>query len=373
MKRIVLVGGGTGGHFYPLVAVAQHIRAHTEVSGAIELFYAGPEPYDAEILKQHAIRYMRVPAGKRRRYFSWQNFTDPFVTLYGVFVAIGKLYAVYPDVVLSKGGFTSVPVVLAAWLLRIPIVVHESDSKAGSANKLGARFARYIAISFDEVADAFPHKKLALTGIPLRIEFLNEFDRPAERLGVPSDKPIIFVTGGSQGAERLNTLILQSLSSLLTHYTIVHQTGSRQVELVRQTAISLGIEESLLSRYFVMGSLSAHEMNLAMSAAALIISRAGAGSIFEIAHKRKPSILIPIPEDVSHDQRTNAYAFARAGAAQVLEEGNLTEGLLTTEISNILNNNQRYTQMSNAAGDFMKGDAAEKLVAILVEIANEHA
>ncbi len=373
MKRILLVGGGTGGHFYPLVAVAQHIRAHSEISNAVELYYAGPDQYDAEILKQYKIKFVRVPAGKRRRYFSLKNFTDPFLTLYGVFVAIGKLYGIYPDVVLSKGGFTSVPIVLAAWFLRIPIVVHESDSKAGRANKLGGEFARYVAISFDEAVDAFPRKKTALTGIPLRLEFLNEFDRPAERLGIAADKPIIFVTGGSQGAERINTLVLQSLSALLTRYTIVHQTGAAAAEQVKQTAISLGIEESLLSRYYVMGSLSAHEMNLAMSAAALVISRAGAGSIFEIAHKRKPSILIPIPEEISHDQRTNAYSYARAGAAQVLEEGNLTEGLLTTEISNILNNHDRYTEMANAAAAFIKGDAAEKVVAILIEIANEHA
>ena len=373
MKRIVLVGGGTGGHFYPLIAVAQHIRAHTEISNAIELFYAGPDPYDKELLSQYKIRYIRIPAGKRRRYFSLLNYLDIFKNIYGIFVAIGKLYAVYPDVVFSKGGFTSVPVTLAAWFLRIPVVVHESDSKAGAANKLAASFARYIAISFDEVADAYPAGKTALTGIPLRVEFLNEFDRPAERLGIPADRPIIFVTGGSQGAERINTLILQSLDELLPFYTIVHQTGTEAAEQIKVTAISLIKDETLLSRYFVMGSLNAHEMNLAESAASLIISRSGAGSIFEIAHKRKPSILIPIPEKISHDQRTNAYAYARTGAAEVLEEGNMTDGLLTTAISNILNNHVRYTEMSTAAGAFIRGDAAEKVVAILIEIANEHA
>lgn len=372
MKRFVLVGGGTGGHFYPLIAVAQHIRAHAEVSNSIELFYMGPDPYDAELLKQYRIGFIRIPAGKRRRYFSIQNYLDIFKNIYGIFVAIGKLYAVYPDVVFSKGGFTSVPVTLAAWFLRIPVVVHESDSKAGAANKLAGKFARYVAISFDEAAQFFPPGKTALTGIPLRTEFLLNFDKPAERLGVPSDRPIIFVTGGSQGAERVNTLILQSLDELLPRYTIIHQAGSDAADQVKETAISLGIDETLLSRYFVMGSLNAHEMNLAQTAASLIISRAGSGTIFEIAHKRKPAILIPIPEEISHDQRTNAYAYSRAGAAQVLEEGNMTDGLLTTEVSNILNNNERYAQMSNAAAAFVKGDAAEKVVAILVEIANEH-
>ncbi len=372
MKRIVLVGGGTGGHFYPLIAVAQHIRAHTEITGAVDLYYMGPDPYNAEVLNQHNIRYVRCPAGKRRRYFSLQNYLDIFKNVFGVFVALGKLYAIYPDVVFSKGGFTSVPVVLAAWILRIPVVVHESDTRAGTANKLAGKFARYVAISFDEAVEFFDKDKTALTGIPLRIEFLNVFDRPAERLGLPSDRPIIFVTGGSLGAERLNTLILSSLDELLPHYTILHQTGAGVAEQVKETAISLGLDESLLARYFVLGNLDAHEMNLAQTAASLIISRAGSGTIFEIAQKGKPSILVPIPESISHDQRSNAYAYARSGAAHVLEEGNLTDGLLTTEIFNILNNRELYASMSVAASSFVKGDAAEKVVAILVEIANEH-
>jgi UDP-N-acetylglucosamine--N-acetylmuramyl-(pentapeptide) pyrophosphoryl-undecaprenol N-acetylglucosamine transferase len=373
MKRILLVGGGTGGHFHPLIAVAQHIRLHTEISNEIELYYIGPEPYNQATLTELGITYIYCPAGKKRRYFSLKNYLDYFTTLYSIFVAIGKLYALYPDVVFSKGGYTSVPVTLAAWFLRIPVVVHESDSRPGLANKLAGRFARYIAISFPEVAEYFPANKTALTGVPLRTEFLVSVQNPAEQLGLPTDKPILFVTGGSLGAERLNLLILQSLDELLPHFTILHQTGVTAEADVRATAIPLIKDSSLLSRYYVKGSLTSSEMNLAQTAATLIISRAGAGSIFEIAHKQRPSILIPIPESISHDQRTNAYSYARTGAAHVLEEGNLTDGLLSTEILNILNNRDQYSRMASAAGSFITGDAAEKIVAILVEIANEHA
>ncbi len=373
MKRILLVGGGTGGHFHPLIAVAQHIRLHSEISNEIELYYMGPDPYKQADLDAYQITYIYCPAGKKRRYFSLQNYLDYFTTFYGIFVAIGKLYSLYPDVIFSKGGYTSVPVTLAAWFLRIPVVVHESDSRPGIANKIAGRFARYIAISFPEVAEFFPPEKTALTGVPLRTEITMAVDRPAEQLGLPTDKPLLFVTGGSLGAERLNMLILQSLDELLPHFTILHQTGSDAEERVRATAIPLIKDETLLGRYFVKGSLTNTEMNLAQSAATLVISRAGAGSIFEIAYKQRPSILIPIPESVSHDQRTNAYSYARTGAAHVLEEGNLTDGLLTTEILNILNNREHYASMATAAGAFIKGDAAEKIVAIIVEIANEHA
>ncbi|MCA9361094.1 UDP-N-acetylglucosamine--N-acetylmuramyl-(pentapeptide) pyrophosphoryl-undecaprenol N-acetylglucosamine transferase [Candidatus Kaiserbacteria bacterium] len=372
MKRIVLVGGGTGGHFYPLIAVAEHLRAHTEISSQMDLYYLGPNPYNKTDLDTHGIKYVWCPAGKRRKYFSPLNVIDFFKNIIGIFVAVWKLYVIYPDLVFSKGGYTSVPVVLAAWFLRIPIVIHESDSRPGSANKLAAKFARYIAISFDEVAEFFPAPKTALTGIPIRTELTVPVTNPAETLGLPTDKPIIFVTGGSLGAERINFLILQTLDELLPHFTIIHQTGPAEQEKVKTMAVSLIKDEALLANYFIKGSLTAAEMNCAQLAAELIISRAGAGSIFEIAYKKKPSLLIPIPEDISHDQRSNAYAYARTGAAVVLEEGNLTDGLLTTEILNILNNREKYETMSRAATEFTTGDAAEKILALMVEIADEH-
>ncbi len=371
MKRIALVGGGTGGHFYPLMSVAEHIRGQYDIS-EVEIVYLGPEPYDQSELDRNFIQFVKCPAGKQRRYFSLLNFTDMFKTLWGIFVAIWKLYVLYPDVVFSKGGYTSVPVVLAAFFLRIPIVIHESDSVPGRANKLAAPLARYIAISFKETIDFFPAKKTALIGVPIRLDILNEYENPMEKLGLPEDKPVIFVTGGSSGADRLNTLILQSLDELLPEYTILHQTGTKSELEVRQTASLLIKDDSLLKYYFVKGNLSSKEMSLALSSASLVVSRAGSGTIYEIASKRKPSILIPIPEEISHDQRSNAYAYARNGAAEVLEEGNIADGLLYSRINKIMNEPNRYEKMKQSTKEFLHTDPGSQIAKVLLGIAKEH-
>ncbi|HEY0964752.1 MAG TPA: glycosyltransferase, partial [Candidatus Paceibacterota bacterium] len=145
--RIGFVGGGTGGHFYPLIAVAEELQARTPTP---ELYYFGPSPYNKDLLTQMNITYIACPAGKLRRYFSVQNFIDVFKSFFGIFIAIWKLYVIYPDVIFSKGGFTSVPILLAARFLRIPVVIHESDAVPGRANNLAKKFARYIGIAYDD-------------------------------------------------------------------------------------------------------------------------------------------------------------------------------------------------------------------------------
>lgn len=372
MKRILLVGGGSGGHFYPLIATAERLNAYKEQGTPLELYYMGPEPYNAEALRENNIRFVQCPSGKQRKYFSLLNFLDIFKLVYGFFVAIFKLYMIYPDVIFSKGSYTSVPVTLAGFLLRIPIVIHESDTKPGSANKLASSFARYIAISFDEAAQYFPADKIALTGIPLRSHFFIQTSNPLAELGLPADKPLIFVTGGSLGAERLNNLVLESLDELLPDYTILHQVGPSHEDAMQKTAASLITSIDLLERYFVQGTLSGQEMNLALSGAALVISRAGTGTIYEIAHKGKPAIIIPIPESISHDQKTNAYAYARSGAASVIEEKNFTDGLLASEITRIMGDRAAYESMGRAAATFGQKDAAAQLAQALLGIAQEH-
>ena len=371
-KRIVLVGGGTGGHFHPLIATAERLREQAASDTDLQLYYAGPEPYDAPVLAENNIRYIYVPAGKRRKYFSLLNLFTPFLVWFGIIVAFWKLLIIYPDVIFSKGGYTSVPVVIAAWLLRIPIMIHESDTRPGSANRMAGKLARYVAVAFDDVAKFFPAEKVALTGIPLRKVMQDMATDPFSALGLPNDRPLIFVTGGSQGALRLNNLILESLDELLPIYTILHQTGATHEETVKLTAAKLIPDPTLLSHYFVKGSLTATEMHLAESAATLIISRAGTGTIFEIAAKGKPSILIPIPEEISHDQRHNAYAYARTGAATVIEEANLTDGLLTAEINRIMGDTSVYETMQRAALQFHIPNAAETLATTLLGIADEH-
>jgi UDP-N-acetylglucosamine--N-acetylmuramyl-(pentapeptide) pyrophosphoryl-undecaprenol N-acetylglucosamine transferase len=368
MKRIVLVGGGSGGHFYPLIAVAEALGRASDA----ELFYMGPDEYDREALSKNRITFIYCPAGKQRKYRSIKNFFDGFKILYGFFVAVYKLYVLYPDVVFSKGGYTSVPVTLASFILRIPVVIHESDTKPGSANKLAAKFARYIAISFDETTSFFTGKNVALTGIPLREEFTQSIGDPYAVLGIPITKPLLFITGGSQGAQRLNDLALESLDELLPAFTVLHQAGDLNAKNVEASAATLITDSSLLESYFVKGSLTGTEMNAAMSASALIISRAGTGTIFEIAYKGKPSIVVPIPEAISHDQRTNAYSYARSGACSVLEEHNFTDGLLASEITRIIGDQTLYESMQTAALGFRREDAGKVIATTLIGISQEH-
>lgn len=367
--KIGFVGGGTGGHFYPLIAVAEVLNATPEKP---DLYYFGPEPYDATLLSEQGIRFISCPAGKLRLYFSIQNFVDIFRNFFGIFVAIFKLYLIYPDVIFSKGGYTSVPILIAARLLRIPVVIHESDAVPGRANKLAKKFARYVAISYPEAAQHFPQDKVALTGIPIRKELKLRDPEPFTTLGIPNDLPLIYVTGGSSGAERLNNIILRCLDELLPQCRIYHQTGSAHKDSLMLSAKSLISDESLQSRYHIEGIIDAKRVNALLSAASVVITRAGSTTLFEIGIHGTPSIVIPIPEDISRDQRSNAYAFARSGGATVIEEQNLSEALLVAEIRSIIGNPEHWRAMSAAATKFVPLDAAEKIAASLTSIGHEH-
>lgn len=368
--KIGFVGGGTGGHFYPLMAVANEL---TLDDNQPQLYYFGPAPYDEAALSQYDIKYIYCPAGKLRRYFSVQNFIDVFRNFFGVFIGTLRLFIIYPDVIFSKGGFTSVPVLLAARFLRIPVVIHESDAVPGRANKLAQKQARYIAIAYDDVAQFFPAEKTALVGIPLRPEILNIPTDPFTNLGIPNDKPLILVTGGSSGAERLNDAILLTLTKLLPQYRIFHQTGTENVADMRLTVKSLLQDTPQLEEnYYLEGKVDATTFTNLLAAATLVITRAGSTTLFEIAHHSKPSIVIPIPEDISRDQRSNAYAFARTGAAVVIEEANLTPHLLVEEIHSIIDNPSRQTTMGAAAKAISFADSAPKIATLLLSIGHEH-
>ncbi len=369
--RIVLVGGGTGGHFYPLIAVAEVLRRE---SNQDELFYIGPTPYSQSDLDRLSIRFAYCPAGKMRTYFSIQNFFDIFRTIAGIVVALVKLYIIYPDVVFSKGGYTSVPVILAARFLRIPVVVHDSDAVPGRATLLAKNFARYIALSYPEATSYFTGKtNVAITGIPLRQALATPDPQPFVTLGVPDDLPIIYVTGGSSGAERINNLILRCLNDLLPVCRIYHQTGEANKETLATEAQSLLTDKTLEARYYIHGSLPPGTVNALLSAASVVITRAGSTTLFELGVHGTPSIIIPIPEDISRDQRSNAFSYARGGGGVVLEERNLTPTLLITEIRSIMGDRNRWQKMSAAAKQFARTDAGETIVKALRHIAHEHA
>lgn len=371
--RVVFVGGGTGGHFYPLIAIAEAVREHDRAAGQeSDLIYIGPEPYNQAALDSVGLRYVYCPAGKRRLYRSILNWLDNFKIITGFFVAFYKLLKLYPDVVMSKGGYTSIPVVLAAWLLRIPIVIHESDATAGRANHFAARFARYVAIAYPEVAEQFPKDKTALVGMPIRRAFFSSTNNAFVNLGIPNDRPVILVTGGSSGAVRINDFILRSLTRLLTKYTVIHQVGDNNVKTVMSDASALFEDRTMLDRYFVFGHLDQDKFVAALECSSLVITRAGSTTLFEIALKGKPSIVIPIPEDVSRDQRTNAYTYARSTGASILEEHNLSDDLLVAEIDRILGDTSVAKEMQEKAQRFTTPKAADTLADTLRGISSEH-
>ncbi len=375
---IVFTGGGTGGHFYPIIAIAEALDdlVHEERLIAPSLYYLAPNSFDEKALFENGITYIRIPAGKLRRYASLRNITDLFITLAGTLSALFTLFRLYPDVVMSKGGYGSVPTVLAARLLFIPVIIHESDAKPGRANLLAARFAARIAISFEGAAKYFPDKvqnKIARTGIPIRKALMRiEPEGARQYLGLEKNVPTILILGGSQGAMKINETVLSSLPTFVSFANIIHQTGQahfKNVEAVAQVVLATSPHAN---RYHAVNYLSEISLQRSAGVADIVISRAGANSIAEIGLWKKPAILIPIPEAISHDQRSNAYAYAQTGAAIVLEEENLTPNLLVSEARRIISNPELGKRMGLGAEGFTDPDAARIIAREVLSIALSH-
>jgi len=276
-----------------------------------------------------------------------------------------------PDVIFSKGGYGSVPVVLVAWLYRIPVLIHDSDVIPGLANRFAAKFAKRVAVSFAETAKYFPPKKVAFLGIPIRLELVEkclsntESDREQAKkiFEIVSQKPVIFIIGGSQGGKKINEMILGALDILLKKYEIIHQCGKESFK-----HLSKIVGSNLPQGYHLLPFLNETEMAAAFLLADLVISRAGATSIFEIAACHKPSILIPIPNSASGHQRENAFAYARSGGAIVIEQQNLSPHLFLKQISDIIENPEISQKLMEGAKNFAKLDASEKIAQVLIEM-----
>ena len=237
--KIVLTGGGTAGHFYPLIAIAEELNRISEEEKLIkpELFYMSVSPYDKKALFENNITFKRVFSGKMRQYASVFNFFDALAFMLGIVQALFKIFYIYPDVIVSKGGYASMPVVCAARVLRIPLIIHESDAVPGRGNLWSARFATRIAVSWNEAAKFFPQEKTAVTGQPIRVALMNpQHEGAHEYLKLEESVPVILVLGGSQGADIINTVILDALPQLVERYQIIHQTGLTHLAYAEQMA-----------------------------------------------------------------------------------------------------------------------------------------
>lgn len=376
--KILFTGGATGGHFYPIIAITEAIYERTKEKKILapKLYFMSPTKYNPRVLFDNDIEYVYVPAGKVRRYFSILNFVDFFKTGFGVIAAIFKLFSLYPDVVFGKGGYGSFPALFAARLLGIPVVIHESDSHPGRVNAWAGKFAKKVAVAYPEAAKYFEKAnklgRVAFTGMPVRKEIKDPLSNGArEFLKLEDNTPVVMIIGGSQGSQNINDAILEALPELVKKYEVIHQTGRNNFELVKQTAGVILKDDPFGYRYHPFDYMNDLALRMSAGVADVVVSRAGS-TIFEIASWGVPSIIIPLPQDVSHDQTSNAFSYARAGGCTVIEEHNLGAHLLVSEIDNIVNNQATKDRMRQKAKEFSHPDAAQKIADVILEIGLEH-
>jgi UDP-N-acetylglucosamine--N-acetylmuramyl-(pentapeptide) pyrophosphoryl-undecaprenol N-acetylglucosamine transferase len=367
--KILFTGGGSGGHFYPIIAISQQIHAVCSERKLIEpeMHFFAPSPYNEKLLFDNKIYFQKVSAGKIRRYFSPLNIIDWFKTGIGIISAMWKVFWLYPDVIFSKGGYGSFPVVLAGKILGIPIIIHESDSVPGKVNAWAGKFADKIAVSYPEAAKEFPEGKVAWTGNPVRREIgLVSRQGAKEYLNLEENVPVIFAIGGSQGSKIINDVILDSLKKLLPNFQIIHQVGEKNYAAVKETSDVLIMDDPNKSRYKSFKYMDDLAMRMTAGAADLVITRAGS-TLFEISIWGLPSIVIPITESNGNHQRKNAYTYARSGAGTVIEEANLSDDILIAEINRIMDNKDTYDSMVKSANEFAKPEAAKTIAEAIID------
>jgi len=381
--KIIFTGGGTGGHILPIIAICREIRKNYQDHN-LQFFYIGPkDDFDHILLNQEEIKVKHVLSGKIRRYLDWNAFyQNPLDILFkipvGIIQAFFHIFFLAPDLIFSKGGFGSVQGAVAGWILRVPVFLHESDIRPGFANRFLSKLAREVFASFPNT-EHFSSRKMILTGNPIRKEILQGSKEEAQSLfNLTRKKPVILVLGGSQGAQRINDKILENLSDLLKNFEIIHQCGGRNFKEVKAGAEVI-LTKELISSYHLFSFLNEEELKNAYAVCDVIISRAGSGTIFEIAAAGKPSILIPLPESAQNHQINNAYAYAERGAAIVLEENNFTSHFFSEKLKYLffqspgvtgedkLQPSEKLQQMQEAAKEFAKPESAKVIASYLVE------
>ena len=300
MKRIVLTGGGTAGHVTPNIALLPRLKEL-----GYEIHYIGSyDGIERKLMEQYHIPYYGIASGKLRRYFDWKNFSDPFKVIKGYSQARSILKKLKPDVLFSKGGFVSVPVVMAAKHRKIPAIIHESDITPGLANKLAIPYAYKVCCNFPETMKYLPAEKAVLTGSPIRRELLSgNRQNGLSYCHFQSGKPVILIMGGSSGSQFINETVRSILPELLKTYQIIHLCGKGNLDASQNNTVG-----------YTQLEYANKELSDLFAAADLVISRAGANAICELLALRKPNILIPLSANASRgDQILNAHSFEQQG------------------------------------------------------------
>ncbi len=354
MKRIILTGGGTAGHVTPNIALLPRLR---ELN--YDIHYIGSyQGIEKELIEQFGIPYHGISSGKLRRYFSLQNFSDPFRIVKGLSEANKLIKALKPDVIFSKGGFVSVPVVMAGKRRHVPTIIHESDMTPGLANKLSIPSATKVCCNFPETLEHLPKEKAVLTGSPIRQELLSGNKIAAlDFCGLTPDKPVVLIIGGSLGSVVVNNAVRAILPELLQDFQIIHLCGKDKVD------------ESLRNLTgYVQYEYIQSELKDIFALTDIVISRAGANAICELAALRKPNLLIPLSASASRgDQILNARSFERQGFSIVIEEEELSSQKLLASIHSLYDNRDSYI---SAMSQSQQQNSIDTIISLIEEAAN---
>ncbi|WP_099467353.1 undecaprenyldiphospho-muramoylpentapeptide beta-N-acetylglucosaminyltransferase [Konateibacter massiliensis] len=347
MKRIILTGGGTAGHVTPNIALLPTLK-----EANYDIHYIGSyDGIEKKLICDFNIPYHGIASGKLRRYFDIKNFTDPFKVLKGLNEAVKIMKQLKPDIVFSKGGFVSVPVVYAAKRLHIPVVIHESDMTPGLANKLSLPFANKVCCNFPETLQYFPDGKAVLSGSPIRQELLSGNKLAGLKFcNFTANKPVILVIGGSMGAVAVNNAVRSALPKLLERYQVVHLCGKEK------------LDDSLNdTKGYVQFEYIKEELRDLFAMTDVVVSRAGANAICELLALKKPNVLIPLSAAASRgDQLLNAASFQKQGFSEVIEEEKVNDTLLIDTIDKVYQNRSSYidkmskSKQSDAIGIIVK-------------------
>ncbi len=370
-KRILLTGGGSGGHIFPLVAVTQKIKEISPDKN-LQVFFVGADSPGIQAIRKEGIQMKTIFAGKIRRSASpidvIKNILDFAKVFIGFIQSFWYVWRIMPDVIFSKGGFGSFTTVCVGWIYRIPIVVHDSDAVPGLVNRITGKLANSVALSFKRSLDYFNKEKSALTGTPIRKTLLEGNKETAmEIFKLHEMRPVLFVFGGSQGSQPINKFILRILPRLLENFEVIHQCGRKQYDAVKVESGKILTEQN--KQYYHLYPFLRQELKHAYAVCDLIISRAGS-QIHEIAAIGKASILIPLPNAGGDHQRFNAFDYARSGAAMVLKQENLTPSIMLQKVKYLITNNELRQEMESQAKNFARLDAADKIAEKILELAH---
>jgi len=370
--KIVFTGGGSGGHIFPIIAIVQELKKIYR-GDDLQLYFIGPKgeiPFS--YLTEEGIKVKKILAGKFRRYFNPLSFLQNLIDIFfkvpiGIAQSFFYIFFLAPDLIFSKGGYGSLPVVLTGYLLGTPIIIHESDVVPGLVNRFLSKFAMEIFVSFPvEKIKYLPKEKMIFVGNPIRLDILGIDKKDGSNFfSIKSRKPVILILGGSQGSQRINEVIFDILNELLIDFEVIHQVGQNNFKEA-EYFVEVIIDKKLRENYHYYSFLNIKELSLALNLADLVISRSGSGSISEIAAVGKPSILVPLPESAQNHQLENAYLYAQRGACIVIEENNLTPHFLLEKLKYLFSHPSRLKEMAEKAQEFAKIRAGEIIAQYIV-------